>query len=324
MTIAPGLAGRTLIKGHTAGVDLLLLVDPEREVPLTAADVAAVCNRHTGLGADGLVRVVRTASLPGTAAFRDVVPEAEWFLDYYRCDGDPVRGAAAAYGDACRLLAAVLDAEGIVPLADGSALTVGTRGGARTVTRLAEMWAVDAGPASLAEVAAPAADASAEGWDTAVRIPGLEGDRAALSLDLAGRHLVVALAEDSELDAVAPPDAGAPEYTPAPEAAASLELVVPLGERVDPDTGDRVGLARVRGLADGTGGAVPSAEACCAVAVALHEWIGADAPTDYLLRLPLGQVGVHVGQAPLAGETAARDALLLTGTVELVGRIALA
>ncbi|WP_338063906.1 hypothetical protein [Actinomyces ruminis] len=162
MTIAPGLVGRTLIKGHAAGSDLLLLVDPEREAAFTAADVAAVCDRHTGLGAAGLVRVVHTAALPGTESFRTAVPEAEWFLDYYLADGTPAAGTAAAYGDACRLLSAVLDAEGLMPLADGDSVTIGTRGGARTVTRLDELWAVDAGPARLAAVNEPAADPADE------------------------------------------------------------------------------------------------------------------------------------------------------------------
>ncbi|SDM52521.1 diaminopimelate epimerase [Actinomyces ruminicola] len=323
MTIAPGLSGRALIKGYATGNDLLLLVDPECEVAVSAPDVAAVCDRHTGLGADGLVRVVRTAALPGTEAFRAAVPEAEWFLDYYSADGTPAAGTAAAYGDACRLLAAVLDAEGLMPLADGDSVTVGTRGGARTITRLGPLWAVDTGPARLAAVNDPAADPAAEGWDTAVRIPGLEGERAALSLDLSGRHAVVALSEEAELDAVdqCAVDAGeAVAYTPAPSVVPTLELVVPLGEDVDPDTGRRVGLARVRVLVAGTGTPHNSAEGCGAAAVALREWTGDGAPADYLLTLTTGQVGVHVGAEPLVEETA----LVLTGPVELVGRTTLA
>ncbi|WP_103063684.1 diaminopimelate epimerase [Actinomyces qiguomingii] len=319
MTIAPGLAGRTLIKGHAAGNDLILLIDPEQEADITAADISAVCDRRTGLGGDGLVRVVRTAALSGTEDFRVAVPEAEWFLDYYLADAVPVTGVGAAYGDACRLLAAALDAEGIAPLADGDSITVGTRGGARTVTRLGELWAVDIGPARLAEMDVAEADPADEGWDTAVRIPGLEDERAALSLDLPGRHLVVALGEQTELDAVDPgalSTDGAVAYRPAPGVDAVLGLVVPAGERTDPQTGARVGLGRMRALTLGRGGGV---ELCCAVAVALHEWTGPNAPAEYLLYLPDGQVGVHVGDAPLADHAA----LVATGPVELVGRITL-
>ncbi|WP_147681056.1 diaminopimelate epimerase [Actinomyces ruminicola] len=321
MTIAPGLSGRALIKGHAAGTDLLLLIDPEQEVAVTAADVVAVCDRRAGLGADGLVRVVRINALSGAEAFRAAVPEAEWFLDYYLADGTPAVGPHLPFGDACRMLAAVLDSEGLVPLDDGAAITIGTRGGARTVTRLGGQWAVDAGPAHPAAVADPAAVPDDEGWDTVVRIPGLDGERAALSLDLCGRHVVVALGEEAELDAAgagATAAGGQVDYDPEPDAAPSLELVVPMGERTDPGTGDRVGLARVRVLTSGAGPA-GGAEAYCAAAAALHEWTGEGAPTDYLLEVPGGEVGVHVGAAPLVDDAMA----VLTGPVDLVGRITL-
>lgn len=80
------LAGRTLIKGHGAQNDFLLLVDPEREVDVSAAEVAALCDRRAGIGADGFVRVVRTAALPGAQSFHEAVPEAEWFINYYNAD----------------------------------------------------------------------------------------------------------------------------------------------------------------------------------------------------------------------------------------------
>ncbi|MDO4899128.1 diaminopimelate epimerase [Actinomyces sp.] len=320
MTIAPGLAGRTLIKGHAAGNDFLLLIDAERATAVTAGEVAAVCDRRTGLGADGLVRLTRTAALPGTEHFRATVPEAEWFLDYYQSDGAPVVGAGAAYGAACLVLAAVLDAEGLEPLTDGASTTIGTRGGARTVTRLGGLWAVDVGRARRAELDGPAADAVREGWDTLVRIPGLEEERAALSLDLPGRHAVVALGLKAEFDAAELGPAGAgrtPVYTPAPNAETTLVLTVPLGEHADTVTGERVGRARVRVLAPDKVRA--GVEACCAAAVALHEWSGAGAPADYLLSPPGGEVGVHVGADPLAQG----GALLATAPVELVGRITL-
>ena len=128
------LAGRTLIKGHGAQNDFLLLVDPEREVDVSAAEVAALCDRRAGIGADGFVRVVRTAALPGAQSFHEAVPEAEWFMDYYNADGS----VAEMCGNASRLFAAVLNEEGLVSIADGESITIGTRGGARTLTRAAK------------------------------------------------------------------------------------------------------------------------------------------------------------------------------------------
>ena len=103
-----GLADRTLIKGHGTLNDFLVLLDPDCQVEVSAADIAAVCDRRAGVGADGFVRVVRTAALPGAEAFHRRVPEAEWFMDYYNADGS----VAQMCGNASRLFAAVLDDEG--------------------------------------------------------------------------------------------------------------------------------------------------------------------------------------------------------------------
>ena len=132
MPHSTGLRGRELIKGHATLNDFLMLVDPSCEVAVSGADIAAVCDRHGGIGADGFVRVVRTTALPGAGAFAASVPEAEWFMDYYNADGS----VAEMCGNATRLFAHVLDSEGLRPIADGESVTIGTRGGARTVTRL--------------------------------------------------------------------------------------------------------------------------------------------------------------------------------------------
>ena len=246
MTAASRLAGHELIKGHGTENDFLLLVDPEREVPVSATDIVAVCDRRAGFGADGFVRVVRTRSLAGARAFREAVPEAEWFMDYYNADGS----VAEMCGNASRLFAAVLDAEGLRPVDDGGSVTIGTRGGARTITRTDGLWTVDMGPARLTRPDGAVADVEADGWDTVVVVPGLEGGRAALSVSMPNPHTVVALGSESELDAAAfagLTGSGAPVvYEPVPRTGTNLELVVPLGEVTDAATGERVGRARLR------------------------------------------------------------------------------
>ena len=317
MTVASRLAGHELIKGHGTENDFLLLVDPEREVPVSATDIVAVCDRRAGFGADGFVRVVRTRSLPGARAFREAVPEAEWFMDYYNADGS----VAEMCGNASRLFAAVLDAEGLRPVDDGGSVTIGTRGGARTITRTDGLWTVDMGPARLTRPDGAVADVEADGWDTVVVVPGLEGGRAALSVSMPNPHTVVALGSESELDAAAfagLTGSGAPVvYEPVPRTGTNLELVVPLGEVTDTATGERVGRARLRVLERGVGETRSCGTGCCAVAVALHAWEGEDAPEDYLLLVPGGEIGVHVGADPLAGGSA----VLLTGPAEITGRV---
>ena len=57
---------------------------PDGELDLTPARVAALCDRRRGLGADGVLRVVRWAEL-GERPAAD--PGVEWFMDYRNADG---------------------------------------------------------------------------------------------------------------------------------------------------------------------------------------------------------------------------------------------
>ena len=316
MPHSTGLRGRELIKGHATLNDFLMLVDPSCEVAVSGADITAVCDRHGGIGADGFVRVVRTTALPGAGAFAASVPEAEWFMDYYNADGS----VAEMCGNATRLFAHVLDSEGLRPIADGESVTIGTRGGARTVTRLGDLWTVDMGPARLTRPE----EADDEGWDTTVMVPGLAGPRAALSVEMPNPHTVVALGEEDELEAAVfagLTDSAAPVvYDPLPEVGTNLELVVPLGEEVDPDTQAPVGIARMRVLERGVGETLSCGTGCCAAAVALHTWTGPGAPEDYRLLVPGGEIGVHVGANPLAEDST----VLLTGPAAVAGRVTIA
>ena len=316
MPHSTGLRGRELVKGHATLNDFLMLVDPGCEVAVSGADIAAVCDRHGGIGADGFVRVVRTTALPGAGAFAAAVPEAEWFMDYYNADGS----VAEMCGNATRLFAHVLDSEGLRPIADGESVTIGTRGGARTVTRLGDLWTVDMGPARLTRPE----EADDEGWDTTVMVPGLAGPRAALSVEMPNPHTVVALGEEDELEAAVfagLTDSAAPVvYDPLPEVGTNLELVVPLGEEVDPDTQAPVGIARMRVLERGVGETLSCGTGCCAAAVALHTWTGPGAPEDYRLLVPGGEIGVHVGANPLAEDST----VLLTGPAAVTGRVTIA
>ncbi|MFC7527159.1 diaminopimelate epimerase [Actinoplanes sp. GCM10030250] len=71
-------------KGHGTANDFVILPDPDGELELTPALVAELCDRRRGIGADGVLRVVRSAKHPEAAG---QAAEAEWFMDYHNSDG---------------------------------------------------------------------------------------------------------------------------------------------------------------------------------------------------------------------------------------------
>ena len=112
-------AGLRWVKGHGTENDFLLLPDAPA---LPAELVRALCDRHAGLGADGVLRVVPAADEPEAAAMAE---DARWFMDYRNADGSPVEMC----GNGLRVFARfVVDAG----LAEPGEVRVATRSGVRT------------------------------------------------------------------------------------------------------------------------------------------------------------------------------------------------
>jgi diaminopimelate epimerase len=117
-------------KGHGTGNDFVILPDLDDRLPLSAELVRQLCDRHTGIGADGVLRVVAGRDVP-------------WFMDYRNADG----GVAEMCGNGIRVFARYLIDRG---LATGPEIAIGTRAGVRTVRREAdELFSVDMGPAAI-------------------------------------------------------------------------------------------------------------------------------------------------------------------------------
>ena len=112
------------VKGHGTGNDFILIPDFEGEIEITPEQVRYLCDRHFGLGADGVIRVVRTARVPEVASMAD---SAEWFMDYRNADGS----LSEMCGNGSRVFARYLDATGLITDAE---LQIATRGGIRTVS----------------------------------------------------------------------------------------------------------------------------------------------------------------------------------------------
>ncbi|MBV8542780.1 MAG: diaminopimelate epimerase [Pseudonocardiales bacterium] len=117
--------GIEFLKGHGTENDFVLLPDPTGRLDLTPSRVRALCDRHRGLGADGVLRAVPGAlvpdSPPGTSP-------TDWFMDYRNADGS----LAELCGNGARVFARYLADAGLV--ADPE-FRIGSRSGPRAVRR---------------------------------------------------------------------------------------------------------------------------------------------------------------------------------------------
>ena len=127
------------VKGHGTENDFVLIPDVEGALKLDEDLVRRICDRRAGIGADGVLRVVRTAAVP------DADGDAEWFMDYRNADGS----IAEMCGNGVRVYARYLVASGLAPAGH---LRLATRGGVREVDVPAHGdITVDMGPAVLGD-----------------------------------------------------------------------------------------------------------------------------------------------------------------------------
>jgi len=103
-----------LTKHHGAGNDFLVMLDSDDLRPLSSAEVRVLCDRRRGVGADGLLRVMRGGH------------GSELTMDLHNADGSPAE--MSGNGIRCLVQAAV-DAGWVAP----GPVSVATAGGLRTV-----------------------------------------------------------------------------------------------------------------------------------------------------------------------------------------------
>ncbi|MBT2468356.1 diaminopimelate epimerase [Streptomyces sp. ISL-66] len=111
------------LKGHGTENDFVIVPDPDNAIELPASAVARLCDRRAGIGADGVLHVVRSAAHPEAA---HMAGEADWFMDYRNSDGS----IAEMCGNGVRVFARYLQHAGHVAPGD---LAVATRGGVKRV-----------------------------------------------------------------------------------------------------------------------------------------------------------------------------------------------
>jgi len=165
-------------KGHGTGNDFLILPDPDDAIALPAGLVARLCDRRTGLGADGILRAVRA---PGPAG---------WFMDYRNADGS----IAEMCGNGVRVFARyLLDHD----LATGPEFAVATRAGLKQVRaeRGGEITVDMGAPVVLGRSAAVIGSRRCEGLEVSLGNPHLA---CVVDLPVAGFDLSAPPAVDHE------------------------------------------------------------------------------------------------------------------------------
>jgi diaminopimelate epimerase len=253
------------VKGHGTENDFVLLPDADGALELTERRVRALCDRRKGLGADGVLRVVRTSVVEDAPAQADA---STWFMDYRNADGS----IAEMCGNGMRVFARYLVEAG---LAEQGRLIVGTRSGPRRV----EVYpdgdvTVDMGPATVnGQSTATAAGRAFEG----------------VVVDVGNPHLACMVDVDlTELDLSVPPG-----YDP---------VVFPHGVNVEFVTSLAPGVLRMRVHERGVGETRSCGTGTVAAVAAAAHLTGRTAG-ESVVEVPGGRVRVTVseGMSTLTG-----------------------
>ena len=283
-------------KGHGTENDFVLIPDLDGELELTPAQVALLADRKAGIGADGVIRIVRTARA-AEADIAALADEAEWFMDYRNADGS----LAQMCGNGTRVFATWLRREGLV----GESFAIATRSGLRRIRFEGDEVVTHMGNWRFVDEA----KAQSQGFDSLVHVDEAEDitePYSALSLDLGNPHTVVALPENVNLNGIRL--RRPPAVNPVPPEGSNVEFVRVLGPgRISMRVHER-GVGETRSCGTGV----------CAAAIGTAFWSGdVDATGEMTVEVPGGTLRVRL----LPGreiELAGPAVLVADGTTTLV------
>lgn len=270
------------LKGHGTGNDFVLIIDQSNAISLDEADVQWLCDRHLGIGADGVIRIAPAdpGMVDGFGA-----PVA-WFMDYRNADGS----LAHMCGNGARVFLRALATVGLI--GEGEQVAFATRGGVRQGRWMTDgRIAIDMGHAALLPV-------------PAVQVRTEEGAWSAIAVQVPNPHAVVVLpgiegvGVGPTVGTVGTLDA-APTVTPAFPDGINVEFVQAL-----PD-----GSVRMRVHERGVGETLACGTGACAVAWALFHQAGTAFDRQVRVHQPGGAVDV---------QCAADGALTLIGDAVIV------
>jgi diaminopimelate epimerase len=259
-------------KGQGTGNDFVLYLDLDGSNDLSVSQVVELCDRRFGIGADGVIRVVKSAHLPEGVKALAEEQTAEWFMDYRNSDGS----IAEMCGNGIRVFARYLTEKGLVDLVEGKVLHVGTRAGVKDIQKNKAGFAVDMGRWKP------------ESNEYLVRSHGIDVARPGQGINVGNPHVVVALAEETELQNL---DLNRePKLEPKPESGANIEFVVP----AEPLVTNGVGKISMRVFERGVGETMSCGTGVVAAALATRLWAGSEAPNQWTVEVPGGTLGVRM------------------------------
>jgi len=247
------------------------VLDRAGQMDFSAQQVAAMCDRHFGIGADGVIIVKPTAKDPQVAELIASEPDAIWFMDYRNSDGSK----SEMCGNGVRVFARYLLENGLATLTDGSTLPVATRNGIKDLTATVNGFAVDLGLFSTGDD------------QTLVSAQGLQVSRPGLSVNVGNPHVVVALANLAELEGLEL--SKPPILEPIAENGANVEFVV-LDE---PLISKGVAGLTMRVHERGSGETMSCGTGIAAAAIAIRHWAGGT-QNFWRVKVPGGDVGVRM------------------------------
>jgi diaminopimelate epimerase len=109
-------------KAHGMGNDFVAYIDLEDEFEPKPSEVKALCDRHYGIGADGLIRLTKRTGKDGIVRL---------FMDYSNQDGS----LANMCGNGARVSALIADIAELVDMSDGKVFELDTRSGVKRIVR---------------------------------------------------------------------------------------------------------------------------------------------------------------------------------------------
>ena len=290
-------------KAHATGNDFVVYLDEDGTHEPTADEGRFLCDRHFGIGGDGLIRLAHPQAVSDVNE-RQIADcaagDADWFMDYRNADGS----LAEMCGNGTRAITLFAQRQGIADQPGGKPFHLGTRAGVKVLTSLGDVpglgkdvFQVEMGAWKRGDV---------DGYE--VTIPGTSGSARGTFVDMGNPH-VVAVLEDAfaslpnveDLDLVTKPVV-APEI-PSDQ---NVEFV-----RIDEQSeGDDAGEATMRVNERGCGETLSCGTGLCATAITLRAKTGID---HWTITVRGGTLRVDVTD----------EDVKLTGSATIVGKIEL-